>query len=140
MNSALGLVEVYADGASRGNPGPAAIGYIVLDTQGKLLEQRGETVGIRTNNQAEYLAVDAALKAARRYTEERVVCSLDSQLVVRQLTGEYRIRNRELEALADRVREREGDFDEVEYRHVGRDHPRIETVDELANRALSEET
>ncbi|OGN92131.1 MAG: hypothetical protein A2Z75_05875 [Chloroflexi bacterium RBG_13_50_10] len=84
---------IYADGASRGNPGPAAIGAVIKDEQQKELVKISQYIGERTNNQAEYQAVIAALKEAARLKAATVTLHLDSELVAKQLAGSYKVRN-----------------------------------------------
>ncbi|MGB8707039.1 MAG: ribonuclease HI family protein [Dehalococcoidia bacterium] len=86
-------LKIYADGASWGNPGPAAIGAIVKDEQKKVLVKVSRYIGKNTNNQAEYQAVIAALKEASRFKADLAMLYLDSELVAKQLTGSYKVRN-----------------------------------------------
>ena len=98
---------LYTDGGSRGNPGPAAIGIVIADEKGRILEEHGEYLGTKTNNEAEYYAVIKALELAKKFLPREVVITLDSQLVVNQLKGKYKIRKKHLQELVHRVRERE---------------------------------
>jgi ribonuclease HI len=127
------------DGASRGNPGPAAIGYAVLDEDGEVRFEEGRTVGEATNNEAEYRALVAALEELALATSEPVLHVSDSELLVKQLNGEYRVRARNLAPLVEQVRELAGRFDRVEHRHVPRSDDRVDRVDALANEALDED-
>ena len=86
-------LKIYADGASWGNPGPAAIGAIIKDDQQKVLAEVSRYIGNGTNNQAEYQAVIVALKEATRFKADMATLYLDSELVAKQLTGSYRVRN-----------------------------------------------
>jgi len=97
-------VTIKADGASHGNPGPAAIGATIKDEQGKLIARISQRIGIATNNQAEYRAIIAALKEAIRLGAKKVDISLDSELVVRQLSGRYRVKNAVLKSLYAEVK------------------------------------
>lgn len=135
---AVPRLNVYCDGGARGNPGPAAIGVVLCDAFDNVLAEHRETIGRATNNEAEYRAVIRALELAARYTRRSVRCHLDSQLVVQQLNGEYRIREPRLEKLAGRVKERTSRFIEVAFVHVPRGHRRIRRADELVNMALDE--
>src|SRR5947207_7513750 len=81
------------DGGARGNPGPAALGYVLTDPGGREVEARGEYVGAVTNNVAEYRALIAGLAAAAEHHAEPLVVCMDSELVVRQMTGQYRVKN-----------------------------------------------
>lgn len=128
---------IYSDGASRGNPGPAAAAFKILDRRGVLMKLSTQFLGRRTNNEAEYEAVIFALKEARSFTKEIVHCFLDSELVVKQLNGEYQVLNPRLEGLWLRVRELQQEFRNVSFSHVSRSNINIKEVDKLANRVLS---
>lgn len=88
-------IKLYTDGGARGNPGPAAAG-VVISTDGEVLEKFGKYLGETTNNQAEYLALKLGLEAALKYDPARIECNLDSELVVNQLNGRYKVKNQEL--------------------------------------------
>ncbi|TSC76717.1 MAG: ribonuclease H [Parcubacteria group bacterium Gr01-1014_29] len=98
-------LTIYTDGGSRGNPGPAAFGFVIKDAGGKLVRQYGEAIGVATNNEAEYRAVAAALKKAKQmFGSEKlkqmgVEMRMDSQLAVEQLSGRYKIENEKLQPL-----------------------------------------
>jgi ribonuclease HI len=125
-------VTVEFDGASRGNPGPAGIGYRVLpDGQGI---EGHEFIGEATNNEAEYQALIAGLECAREQGYEKVVAEGDSELVVRQVRGQYNVGADNLEPLYDRVRELVAEFRDFDIRHVKR--AKNEGADDLANEAL----
>jgi len=129
-------LRVYSDGASRGNPGPSAIVFIVLRQDGKILKRYSEYVGVRTNNQAEYEALISALEFASGVPSQEVVCHMDSELVVRQLNGEYRVRSSKLEILWLRVHKLKQRFKKISFIHVPRTDTYIQVVDRLANQAL----
>jgi ribonuclease HI len=86
-------LNIYTDGASWGNPGPAAIGAVIKDEQQKVLAKVSRYIGDSTNNQAEYQAVIAALKEATRFKADATTLYLDSELVAKQLIGSYKVRN-----------------------------------------------
>ncbi len=90
------ILKMYADGGSRGNPGPSASGYVIMTTDDEVLEEGGEYLGITTNNQAEYQAVRLGLQEIAKYQPEEIQIYLDSMLVVNQLNGVYKIRNKDL--------------------------------------------
>ena len=96
---------IYTDGGSRGNPGPAAFGYVIKDVDGNILKQCGEAIGKATNNEAEYQAVIAALKKAKqlrgkeKLKQTHIEVRMDSELAVRQLSGAYKIENEKLQPL-----------------------------------------
>ncbi len=125
---------VYSDGASRGNPGPAAYGAVVFDNEGKERHRTGRRIGIATNNVAEYRGIIAGLEAALGLGASRVEVRMDSELVVRQAIGRYRVRNPGLMPLHQRLIQLRGRFDEVVFRHVPREMNKV--ADSLANRAL----
>ena len=101
-----------------------------------MLKRVATFLGRRTNNEAEYEALITALGLAQTFTDDRVECFLDSELVVKQLTGEYRVRNPRLETLWVRVRELQDRFREVHFHHIPRTEKNIAEVDKLANRVL----
>jgi ribonuclease HI len=86
-------LNIYADGASWGNPGPAAIGAVIKDEQQNVLAEVSQHIGETTNNQAEYQAVIAGLKEAVKFKADEVTLYVDSELVAKQLTGSYKVRN-----------------------------------------------
>ncbi len=131
-------VLVYTDGASRGNPGPAAIGIVFCDQYEKVLAEHRQTIGRATNNEAEYRAVIRGLELATRYTRQEVECYMDSQLVFSQLTGAFRTKEPRMARLADTVRRSAEKYSKVTYRQVSRGHRKIRRADELANLALNE--
>lgn len=129
---------VYADGASRGNPGPAAYGAIVFDSTGRQRHAVSERIGIATNNVAEYRGLIAGLEAALALGARRVEVRLDSELIVRQAIGRYRVKNPALVPLHNRVLDLRARFDEVIFRHVPRELNK--SADALANKALDTPT
>lgn len=133
-------LKVYSDGASRGNPGPSAIAFILLTENGKILKRHSKYVGIKTNNQAEYEALISALESASKLTDQEVVCYLDSKLVVKHLNGEYQVKNPNLKTLWLKIKELEQKFQKVSFRHVPRTDRYIEEVDWLANQTLDKVT
>ena len=133
-------LKIYSDGASRGNPGSSAIAFMILAETGEILKRYSEYVGIRTNNQAEYEALIYALKFASELTNQEVVCYLDSELVVKHLNGEYRVRNHNLKELWLKVEELKQKFHKTSFIHVPRTERHIEEVDSLANQTLNKAT
>lgn len=127
-------VIAYADGASRGNPGPAAIGIVLLDEEGRELHRSARRLGRATNNQAEYRAAVAALEAALGLGASEVELRMDSELVVRQLRGRYKVRNPRLIPLYKRVLDLRSRFAAFAIRYVSRAENRL--ADALANQAL----
>lgn len=125
---------LYTDGGSRGNPGPSAAGYILFDQAGEIVGQGGEYLGVTTNNQAEYQAVHIGLEAALARGWRTLECRLDSMLVVNQLNGVYKIKNRELWPVYDRVQELIARFEKVTFVHVPRQHNQL--ADGMVNKTL----
>ena len=129
---------IYTDGGSRGNPGNAGIGILILDEERKTLKAYKEYIGRATNNQAEYTALIRALEFASDISRGEIHCTLDSELVVRQLNGMYDVRDKSLKVLHDRLSELEKRFVKVTFRHVKRDDFFIQRVDAMVNEALDE--
>lgn len=129
--------RVFSDGGARGNPGPAALGVLVCDAEGKVLREYKETIGEATNNVAEYRAVLRGLELAHELGIEEVEYFVDSELVARQLSGEYRIKTPHIKDLVLQVKEKEKGFKKVVYNQVPRTHEKIKWVDRLVNRALN---
>ncbi|MFB6087296.1 MAG: ribonuclease HI [Haloarculaceae archaeon] len=130
-----GRAHVYFDGASRGNPGPAAIGWVVVTGDG-IVTEGGKTIGRATNNQAEYEALVQALRVARDYGFDEVEIRGDSELIVKQVRGEWQTNDPELREYRVTVRELLTAFDEWSIEHVPREIN--ERADELANDALDD--
>ncbi|WP_049926847.1 ribonuclease HI [Halopiger goleimassiliensis] len=128
-----GRAHVYFDGASRGNPGQAAIGWVIVTGDG-IVADGNERIGRATNNQAEYEALIAALEAARDYGYDEVHVRGDSELIVKQVRGEYDTNNPELREKRVTVHELLSAFDEWTLEHVPREVN--ERADDLANEAL----
>lgn len=128
---------LFADGGSRGNPGPAASAAVLLDPTGELLEEVGAYLGVATNNVAEWTALILGLEAAAKRGIVRLAVRLDSELVVKQLRGEYRVKHVGLQPLHRRAQQLLRAFGEVDIRHV----PRKQNVlaDRLVNRLLDQE-
>jgi len=127
---------VFSDGGARGNPGPAAAAFIVLSENGQVLAANSRYLGLRTNNQAEYEALIAALQFAATVNAEEVICHLDSELVAKQLTGEYSVKNSELRKLWRKVQELSRCFKKVSFISVRRTNIQIQKADALVNEAL----
>ncbi|NEU57547.1 ribonuclease HI [Halorussus sp. MSC15.2] len=130
-----GHAYVYFDGASRGNPGPASVGWVVVTSDG-IAAEGSETIGRATNNQAEYEALIHALRAARDYGFDTVEVKGDSELIVKQVTGAWNTNDPDLREYRVTVRELLTDFDDWELSHVPREIN--ERADKLANEALDD--
>jgi ribonuclease HI len=130
---------IYSDGGSRGNPGPSAIGFVLCDGKDKVLTSHGKYVGIHTNNQSEYLALIEALEHALTYSRGKIHCFLDSELVVKQLNGEYEVRDSDLQKLFLEVKNLEKKFESVSYSYVPRNTGKHSIADRLVNKTLDYE-
>lgn len=131
-------VLAYADGASRGNPGPAALGVVLFDGLGNIITKHRQSIGRATNNEAEYRALIRALELAAQHTRARVEVYMDSELVVNQLNGTYQVREPRLAKLVAKVKEKASRFQAVTYEQVPRAHRNIKLADTEANLALDE--
>jgi ribonuclease HI len=125
---------IYADGAARGNPGPAGIGVVIEDERGRVLKELSQFVGQKTNNQAEYIALIQGLEAAAEYQANAVQVRLDSELLVRQLRGEYKVKSPLLKPLRNKVQKLLAKYKVVGIEHIERQYNRA--ADRLANRAI----
>ena len=125
---------IYTDGAARGNPGPAGIGARILDSDGNVLSEECQYIGEATNNVAEYRALLMGLERAAELGASTVEVRSDSELVVKQLRGEYRVRSVALRDLFERAKQLSRAFQSVDYVHVRRELNR--DADRLANRAI----
>ena len=126
--------KLFTDGGSRGNPGPAAYAYVLEADDGTVLDARGEAIGVATNNVAEYSALVAGLERAAEIGVHDLEVVSDSELLVKQMRGEYKVKNRALQALfldASRLTRR---IQRVTYTAVRREHN--ELADSLVNEAL----
>jgi ribonuclease HI len=125
---------IHVDGAARGNPGPAAIGATIKDEQGKLMASISRRIGSTTNNQAEYRAIIAALEKAVSIGIKHVAINSDSELVVKQLNGRYRVKKSTLRPLYQKIVQLIGSLEGFTITHVPRS--RNVEADMLANKAL----
>lgn len=133
---------VFCDGGARGNPGPAGIGFLIKNEEGKILHQEGKFIGRATNNAAEYQAVIAALNWLNKNSavtchRSRVAFFLDSKLVVNQLNGFYKIKDANLRNLIIKVRQGERELEgEIVYHYLPRE--KNKEADRLVNQALNQ--
>lgn len=128
---------LFADGGSRGNPGPSASGAVLLDSAGECIQEVGAYLGVATNNVAEWTALLIGLEAAAERGIRRLAVRLDSELVVKQLRGEYRVKHADLQPLYKRAVTLLRRFDEVDVQHVPR--KQNSHADRLVNRVLDQE-
>lgn len=136
-------ITIFTDGGARGNPGPAAIGFVIKDASGKNIKGYGEIIGETTNNEAEYCAVISALSKARAlFGKEKtkhmsVDVRMDSEFVVRQLNGKYKIEEERFFPLFIKIWNLKMDFRKISFAHVPREKNR--EADRLVNEALDRE-
>jgi ribonuclease HI len=129
--------RLFTDGGARGNPGPAAYGYVIEDDDGTVLASEGEAIGVTTNNVAEYNGLVAGLRRAIELGLRELEVVSDSELMVKQMRGEYRVKNEALRGLSVEAGRLARELGRVEYRHVKRAHN--ELADALVNQALDAE-
>jgi ribonuclease HI len=127
-------VIIHSDGGARGNPGPAGIGATIYSAGNKKMADISEYLGITTNNQAEYRALIAALEKARELKATEVKCFLDSELVVKQLNHEYKVKNADLAPLFLKVYNLSLKFSKISFTHIRRELNK--EADRLANEAM----
>lgn len=127
---------VYSDGGSRGNPGPSATGYVLVDAEGMVIDEGGEYLGITTNNQAEYQGVKLGLEKALAMGWRDFDFKVDSMLVANQLNGVYKVKNRELWPIHDHIKELLSQFDRVRFIHVPRELNQL--ADGMVNKILNQ--
>lgn len=127
---------VFSDGGSRGNPGPSACGFVIEDENGVEVYRGGEYLGVTTNNQAEYHGVRLALEKALELGANNVDFKGDSLLVINQMKGIYRVKNKDLWPIYERIKELVAKFDEVTFTHVYREHNR--GADAMVNKILDQ--
>jgi ribonuclease HI len=126
--------RLFTDGGARGNPGPAAYGFVLEADDGAVLAAEGAAIGIATNNVAEYNGLIAGLRRALELAVQEVEVVSDSELMVKQMRGEYRVKNQALRELFDEATRLARQLSKVEYRHVRRADN--EVADRLVNEAL----
>ena len=126
--------RLFTDGGSRGNPGPAAYAFVLEAADGTVLDAHGEAIGVATNNVAEYSALVAGLARAVEAGVRELEVRSDSELMVKQMRGEYRVKNRDLQSLFLDASRAAREIGQVTYVHVRREHN--ELADRLVNEAL----
>jgi ribonuclease HI len=130
------VIRAYIDGGARGNPGPAGYGVRIEDADGTLIEELYGGLGITTNNVAEYNGLLAALKWAVDHGHRELEVRADSELLVKQMLGEYRVKHPGLQPLVARARVLVGQLDDVTFRHVRREHNK--EADRLSNLGMDD--
>jgi ribonuclease HI len=126
--------KLFTDGGARGNPGPAASGYVLEAEDGTVLAAHGERIGVATNNVAEYRALIAGLEKAVELAVPEVEVVSDSELLVKQMNGEYRVKNAALQDLSIQASRLAREVGKVSYTAVRREHNKL--ADQLVNEAL----
>ncbi|HSX45896.1 MAG TPA: reverse transcriptase-like protein [Candidatus Saccharimonadia bacterium] len=129
-------VKIFADGGSRGNPGPSSSGFVVLDMEDNILVDKGVYLGVTTNNQAEYTALKLALEEAHKMGAREVQVYMDSLLVVNQMKGIFKVKNRDLWPIHDAIKQLAKGFDKISFSHVPREFNKL--ADAAVNRALDD--
>lgn len=129
-------LTIHADGGARGNPGPAGIGAVITDEKGKVVKEVSEYIGAATNNQAEYQALIRGLEAAKKLGAIEVSVMMDSELIIKQLKQEYRVRDKDLASLFVKAWNLLHGFRKYTVRHVRRD--KNKRADELVNQAIDD--
>ncbi len=127
-------VKLYTDGGARGNPGPAAAAFVLEDADGVVLDSRGDAIGVQTNNVAEYTALVNGLRRAAELGLTEIEVVSDSELMVKQMRGEYKIKNAALRQLSIEATRLAREVGDVRYTAVRREHN--ELADQLVNDAL----
>lgn len=127
-------VKVYTDGGSRGNPGPSAGGFVVLDMDDQLLMESGKYLGITTNNQAEYHSLKGGLEGALKIGASKVHVYMDSLLVINQMKGVFKVKNRDLWPIHEAIKALLPKFKEVTFAHVPREYNKL--ADGMVNKTL----
>jgi ribonuclease HI len=125
---------IYTDGGARGNPGPAGIGAVIYNENRQVVAEISEYLGVATNNQAEYKALIAAFKKVQVLGATELECYLDSELVVKQLKREYKVKNKDLAPLFLEIHNLSINFSRITYTHIPRE--RNKEADKLANEAM----
>ena len=129
-------LQMFTDAGSRGNPGPSAYAVVVCSGDGKRLKEVARYIGLGTNNEAEYKGMLAALEEGRSMNADELEITSDSELMVRQINREYRIKAENLRPLVEEVWQRISCFKAVTVRHAPREHPMIQRADMLVNQEL----
>ncbi|MCK5320323.1 ribonuclease HI family protein [Candidatus Parcubacteria bacterium] len=127
-------IKIYTDGGARGNPGPAGVGVVVYDVNDNIIDTKSEYIGEATNNQAEYKAVVVAMELIGKYEIDEINFFLDSELVVKQLNREYKVKNKGLAPLFVKVYNNILKYKKVTFTHVRREFNK--EADKLANIAM----
>ena len=131
-------LTINTDGGSRGNPGPSAAGIVMVDEKGETVDRFGQLLGDQTNNYAEYMGVVLALERAVELEADELDFNLDSELIVKQLNREYKVKNPDLAQLFLKIHNLQSNFKKVTYKHVYREQNK--EADKVVNEILDKET
>jgi ribonuclease HI/pterin-4a-carbinolamine dehydratase len=129
-------IKIFGDGGSRGNPGPSASGFVILDMEDNVLVDKGVYLGVTTNNQAEYTSLKLALEEAQKMGAREIQVYMDSLLVVNQMKGIFKVKNRDLWPIHDAIKQLCKQFEHVSFSHVPREFNKL--ADAAVNRALDD--
>lgn len=129
-----GKYILFTDGGARGNPGPGAIGVVLKDEAGELVYEASQYIGPSTNNEAEYKALLHGLQVVKQKEFDEVSCNLDSELVVKQLNGQYKVKNENLKILFDEIKKLQLEMPNITFTHIPREKNKL--ADKLVNNAL----
>ena len=130
----IAKAKMYSDGGSRGNPGPSAYGYVLFTPDDEVISEGAEYLGITTNNQAEYQSLKHGVEDALKHNIQELEVYMDSMLVVNQMKGIYKVKNRDLWPIYNNIKQQATKFKKITYQHVPREHNKH--ADALVNEAL----
>ncbi|MFH1369321.1 MAG: ribonuclease HI family protein [Elusimicrobiota bacterium] len=128
-------IDIYIDGGARGNPGPAGTGVVILDDKGQKIDEFKEYIGHATNNTAEYRALISGLQLAKKYIPCSINVFTDSELIYRQMTGSYKVKNENLKEYFITAHQMLSSFEKVDFKHVPREQNKL--ADKLVNQAIN---
>ena len=129
------MLRIYSDGGSRGNPGPSAFA-VVVTRDDVIIDEYSEFLGIHTNNYAEYRGLICAISKALEIKESKVEFIMDSELVIKQMNGEYKVRSPDLKVLNEKARLFSSSIQDVTFTHVRRSNPFVSRADHLLNEEM----
>jgi len=131
-------IKIYSDGGARGNPGPSGIGAVLYDESDKVIATISKYIGETTNNQAEYQAIVAGVEKAKELGAEDVSCYLDSELVVKQINGLYKVKDQALAQQFLKIWNLKSHFKSIKFSHIRREQNKV--ADSLVNKALDKQS
>lgn len=130
----LDVIKIFTDGGSRGNPGPSASGFVIYDADDRTIVRSASYIGVTTNNQAEYISIRNALQYACKLSPKEVHAFMDSQLVINQLNGIYKVKNQDLWPIYKAVKDLSAKLPKITFSHVPRENNKV--ADALVNESL----